>query len=72
MLCNNVHQTRINVGRTCRTETISAAARRQRDGGQGVGNADGSATLVTLHINPLMLTLNRKRPAERRKHATNA
>lgn len=71
MLCNNVHQTRINVGETCRTETISAAARRRRDGGQGVGIADGSATLVTLHINPLMLTLNRKRPGERRKYATN-
>lgn len=51
---------------------FSSCTRRQRNGGQGVENADGSATLVTLHINPLMLTLNRKGPAEGRKHTTNA
>lgn len=72
MLCNNVHQTGVNVGRKCRTETISAAAHADKGNrGQEVENADRSATLVILHINSLMLMVSRKRTAERRKYSTN-
>lgn len=51
---------------------FSSCTCRQRNRGQEVENADRSATLVILHINPLMLMVSRKRPAERRKYSTNA
>lgn len=51
---------------------FSSCTCRQRTGGQEVENADGSATLVIMHINPLMLMVSRKRAAERGNYATNA
>lgn len=43
---------------------FSSCTCRQKNGGQEVENADRSATLVILHINPLMLMVSRKRPTE--------
>lgn len=53
-------------------KNFSSCTCRQRNRGQGVENADRSAALVTPHVNPLMLTISRKRPTERRKYAINA
>lgn len=50
---------------------FSSCTCRQKNRGQGVENADRSAALVTPHINPLMLTISRKRPTERGKYAIN-